>query len=177
MQAFMIFQDNLAALSPMYENEPAKFFQFADLDRVFPPFLFQELLGDQCLFKIKGDKTWSHWLYGRLANEHPGHLMSEASRHLVYHRFPVAEYAYTSYHGPYEQIDEIYVGLEIYLSENDLKPIDHSVEVFPSGLPKDEQENTLIDIWLATDANVDGDRLSDNLPEALPKRRFNFYTS
>ena len=102
---------------------------------------------------------------------------NETSRNLVYHRFPVAEYAYMSYHGSYARIDEAYSTIEKFLSENDLNPIDHSVEVFPRGLPKGEKESLLIDIWLPTDANIDGDRLSDKLPEALPRRRFNFFTS
>ncbi len=147
------------------------------LDANFPPYLIDEYLGDPCLFKIIVDGELTNWIYGRLVPEPPTDIIRNPRFHqeFLYHRFKVADYAFITHQGPYQSIGDSYKIVGKYLEDKNLNIITHPIEVFPEGIPSKTTDNIIVDIWIPTDANIRTKRHSDELPEAFPKKFFNFY--
>jgi hypothetical protein len=170
MEAYMVFQDNLAVISHMQA--------FTSLETIggetYPNFTF-EYLGDPCLFEIENRDTGK--LTGRLISDLPSEFIKQMPANLIYYRFPVAEYVYLSFNGSYEKIRQAYDYISSILSQLYIEPIGKTIEVFVNGYPSSNDVVVDVDIWIPTNAPTTGDRLSTRLPEAFPHRKFNFYKS
>jgi hypothetical protein len=176
METFYVFQHALASITDgVYHSVEDILAERNFIDLVDPH--SSGLIGDPCLFKL--DQMAEGLIYGRLIADVDVEINGVGiTEHTLYLEFPVAEYLFVIHNGPMVELSEVYDDIRAELDSRDLSAVYHPILVFPKGLPSSLKEDTTIEIWVATDANISDPehRLSDDLQEALPRTKFNFYT-
>lgn len=91
--------------------------------------------------------------------------------------FPKAEYLHIIGIENLGKIPNLQLTIADQLEKIHLSQIGPTLITPAETLPGDFVTPINLDIWVPTSADFNNDeRLSDNIPEALPRKRFNFYT-
>ncbi len=143
----------------------------------FPEFLYEEYLGFP-LFFYEEEENKTKKYYGYFASASPFFDFPEEKLqdiHLV--KYPVAEYLIINFQGKYSNISTAYDNIKEILREKELNAIFHPIEIFNDDIPEDLDKDVDIDIYIATDANLNEYLPSDENEELINKISLNFYTS
>jgi len=170
-ERFFVFQHSLSAISDLEDYTVDEIFSsFNKLD------FDHELLGIPCLFKIRDMMEGLNWGYLTIdqdisADEYPTTQVMQKVN------FPVTEYLFKIHEGPFSQIGKTYKKIEEDLQLENLRAIIHPILIFPRGIPTSLSEPTLVEIWTATNAEINGEeRKSDRTEIVRTRKQYNFYT-
>jgi len=169
-ERYFVFQHSFAAISDLED------YRIDELFNTTTSRLEHPLLGNLCLFKIDQDTEGLNYGYLIVDQDlEPNKINSFLSMQPV--KFPKAEYLYTLHRGSFATIGNTYQQIEQSLADESLEAIYHPVLIFPKGIPKQTTDETIIEVWTATNADYEAeDRRSEDILEALPRTTYNFYT-
>lgn len=164
MDTYFFYNDNLAAVSIANDISLQN---IADLTAKSHILEDNDNLGDYCIFK---DIQNNSWVLGRLIPFNPEESRELSFLDLNYYKFPDCEYLYLQTNTTTEVLYKVIEDFKA--KDEEFNIILPPIVVFPEGLPTEDQ--VYIEIWIATDAEIEDDERRSKIAKTYRGYSFNF---
>ncbi len=173
-----IYFINQGSIPILLNNESMNKHNLFDLtnDDIHSSFPVDPNIGDTCLYTnvyspdmnwYLGKIAWQDFDFEKINRNTYGHL-SEVI-------LAKSHYLFTSYKSKYGKITEAYEYMFEFCNRNELQ-ITTILEIYPTAIPKSNDDEIVVDIYLAIENDIPKPLLKQYQPFKIRRRKYNFFT-
>lgn len=175
MEIYFVKQGSISILLGNESMDKHNIFSLSN-DDIHPSFPNDPNIGDICLY-TNVFSTNRNWHLGKIAWQDFDFekINEDQYKHLSELILATSHYLFSSYKGEYGKITDAYEYMFNFCNQNELQ-ITSILEIYPGLIPKSNEDEIVVDIYLAIENDIPKPLLEQYQPFKIRRRKYNFFT-